>query len=74
MRSNGGDEVGTTIDKVSPGTLEERITQIIRDNTNGPAAMDLTNLGKGEQAAEEGALEAADCLGTAERSRRGLHS
>ena len=39
-----------TIDKVIPCTLEDRLVRILRDNSSGPAAMDVSNLAKaGEQ-------------------------
>ena len=40
---------GVTLETAQPGTVEERILQIIRDSTSGPAAMDLSNMGKGNE-------------------------
>ena len=45
-------KAGITIDKVKKEALEDRVTQIIRENPSGPAGMDVSNLArKGEQAA-----------------------
>ena len=44
---------GITVDKVSKGSLEDRLVQIIRENSTGPAAMDISRLENGEQTAQK---------------------